>query len=196
MTVTTTEESLPLRERKRLRAMKRVQEEAVSRFLAEGFDPVTVEQIAEAADVSAMSVYRWFGTKEGLVIWDEFDPPILESIGRRLPGQPPLEAVRDAFVELLDDVYDRERDMALARAQLIYREPAVLAAADRNLRHLRSALSEMFTGESDLEPLQAEATAAIATALLEVAIDAWQRVDGTRPLHELIAELFDGHRHG
>ena len=176
--------------------MKRVQQEAVSRFLAEGFDVVTVEQIAEAADVSAMSVYRWFGTKEGLVTWDEFDPPILEAIGRRLPGQSPLEAVCDAFVELLDDVYDRERDMALARAQLIYREPAILAAADQNLRHLRSALTDMFAGESDLEPLRAEATAAIATALLEVAIDSWQRVDGTRPLRELIAELFDGHRHG
>lgn len=143
-----------------------------------------------------MSVYRWFGTKEGLVIWDEFDPPILEAIGRRLAGQPPLEAVRDAFVELLDDVYDRERDMALARAQLIYREPAVLAAADQNLRLLRSALTDMFGHASDLEPLRAEATAAIATALLEVAIEAWQRVDGTRPLGELIAELFDGHRHG
>jgi len=176
--------------------MKRVQEEAVTRFLAEGFDSVTVEQIAEAADVSAMSVYRWFGTKEGLVIWDEFDPPILEAIGRRLADQSPLEAVRHAFVELLDEVYDRERDIALARAQLIYREPAILAAADQNLRHLRSALTDMFAADTDLDPFRAETTAAIATALLEVAIGAWQRLDGTRPLRELIAELFDGHRHG
>lgn len=176
--------------------MKRVQAEAVTRFLSDGFDLVTVEQIAEAADVSAMSVYRWFGTKEGLVIWDEFDPPILQAIERRLADQPPLEAVREGFVELLDAVYDREREITLARAQLIYNEPAILAAANQNLRHLRGALTDLFVDGSDLDPLRAEATAAIATALLEVAIDAWQRSDGARPLGELIAELFDGHRHG
>lgn len=176
--------------------MKRVQREAVTRFVDQGFDAVTVEQIADAADVSAMSVYRWFGTKEGLVIWDEFDPPILGAIARHLADRPPLEAVRDAFVELLDEVYHRERDITLVRAQLIYREPAILAAADQNLRHLRGALTDIFVGDPGLDPLQAEATAAIATALLEVAIDAWQRADGARPLRELITELFDGHRHG
>src|ERR687892_608553 len=52
-----------LRDRKRLAAMKRVQQIAVARFLADGFDQVTVEEIAAAAEVSAMSVYRWFGAR-------------------------------------------------------------------------------------------------------------------------------------
>jgi AcrR family transcriptional regulator len=182
-----------LRERKRLRAMHRVQREAMRRFAADGFDAVTVEEIAAAAEVSPMSVYRWFGTKEALVIWDEFDPPILAAVDDRLAAQPPLDAVRDALVDLLDDVYDRERDLALDRARLIFAEPALLAAADRNGRVLRDALTGLFRGHGTPEP-EARIAAAVAGALLEEAIWTWQHHDGQRPLAELITATFATHR--
>jgi AcrR family transcriptional regulator len=175
--------------------MKRVQTEAVARFMAKGFDQVTVEEIASAADVSAMSVYRWFGTKEALVLWDEFDPPILAEVAARLADEPPLIAVRDAMVALLDDVYDRERALALDRARLVFREPALVAAGEQNARALRDALNELFlsrtnAGELDAGELDARAMAAVATALLSTAIEEWQRRDGLRPLAELITETF------
>jgi AcrR family transcriptional regulator len=180
-----------LRARKRLAAMKRVQTEAVARFVATGFDQTTVEEIAAAADVSAMSVYRWFGTKEALVIWDEFDPPILAEVAARLADAPPLVAVRDAMVVLLDDVYDRERALALDRAQLIFREPALLAAGEQNARALRDAFNELFVTRAGVSELDARAMAAVASALLSTAIEQWQRLDGRRPLAELITETFD-----
>lgn len=173
--------------------MRRVQQVAVRRFAAEGFDGVTIDGIAAAAEVSPMSVYRWFGTKEALVIWDEFDPPILAAVAGRLTSQPPLEAVRDAMVELLDDVYDRERDLALERARLIFAEPALLAAADRNLRLLRGALTEVVVAHGMAEA-DARVAAAVAAALLEEAIWTWQRDDGGRRLAELISETFAAHR--
>jgi len=182
-----------LRERKRLRAMKRVQHEAVTRFGERGFDDVTVEEIADAAEVSPMSVYRWFGTKEALVIWDEFDPPILAAVAERVPGDGPLAAVRDALVDLLDHVYDRERAISLQRAQLIHHEPALMAAADRNGRLLRTALAELFVDRGRLATDEAEVAAAVAVTLLEVAIDAWQRDDGRRPLAAHLAEAFATH---
>lgn len=194
MVVTTESESLPLRERKRLRAMRRVQREAVRRFAAAGFDRATVEEIAAAAEVSPMSVYRWFGTKEALVIWDEFDPPILAAVAERLgAGQRPLQAVRDALVDLLDEVYDRERDLALDRARLIFAEPALQAAADRNSRLLRDALAELFRTHG-APPPDARVAAAVASTLLEEAIWTWQHHEGRRPLAELIAETFATHR--
>ncbi|MBW3603572.1 MAG: TetR family transcriptional regulator [Actinobacteria bacterium] len=171
--------------------MKHVQREALQRFTDRGFDDVTVEEIADAAEVSAMSVYRWFGTKEALVIWDEFDPPILASVTERLTqGHPPLAAVRGALVALLDEVYDRERDLALARTQLIHREPALLAAATANGRALRDALTPVFAAHGQMTATRARVAATIATALLETAVDAWQREDGQRPLAELITESF------
>jgi AcrR family transcriptional regulator len=181
-----------LRERKRLAAMKLVQQVAVARFVAEGFDRVTVEQIAAAADVSAMSVYRWFGTKEALVVWDEFDPPILAEVTARLGSATPLGAVRDALIALLDDVYDRERELALDRARLIFTEPALLAAGERNSRALRDALRELFVNGAGCDDVTAHALAATATALLAVAIEQWQLHDGQRPLADLISEIFAG----
>lgn len=180
-----------LRERKRLAAMKRVQREAVSRFLADGFGRVTIEEIAGAAEVSAMSVYRWFGTKEALVLWDEFDPPILAEVARQLERHAPVVAVRNAMIAVLDDVYDRERDLALDRARLIFREPALVAAAEQNSRALRAALDAMFTEQAGLDAVGATAIAAVAVALLTVAIESWQDHDGERPLADLIAEIFD-----
>lgn len=193
MVVTNSSESLTLRDRKRLRAMKRVQREAVARFRDRGFDDVTVDEIAEAAEVSAMSVYRWFGTKEELVVWDEFDPPILAAVASRLPGDGALAAVRDALVGLLDEVYDRERANSLDRAQLIHREPALMAAADRNGRLLRAALADLFADPGGMADADARVAAAVAAVLLEVAIDAWQREDGRRPLATLLSEAFAAH---
>lgn len=189
MVVTNTSANLPLRERKRLVGMKRVQREAVERFLARGFDQVTVEEIAAATEVSPMSVYRWFGTKEALVIWDEFDPPILVEVERRLADQRPLAAVRDALMSILDEVWDRERELALDRARLIFREPALAAAAERNGRALQDAFAELYVA-AGVPAFDARALAAVAVALLGVAIDQWQRLGGERPLGELIQDGF------
>jgi AcrR family transcriptional regulator len=179
-----------LRDRKRLMAMKRVQQVAVARFLAEGYDRVTVEQIAAAADVSAMSVYRWFGSKEALVLWDEFDPPILAEVASRLDSRAPLTAVRDALVAVLDDVYDRERALALDRARLLFDEPALLAAGQRNARGLADALCGLFVTRAAVGDFDARVLAATATALLTVAIEQWQHHDGRRALADLITETF------
>jgi AcrR family transcriptional regulator len=189
MRVTNSLADLPLRERKRLTAMKRVQREAVERFGSRGFERVTVEEVAAAAEVSPMSVYRWFGTKEALVIWDEYDPPILDEVERRLMDQPPLAAVRDALMSILDEVYDRERELALDRARLIFREPALMASAERNSLALQDAFADRFVaaGVSDFD---ARALVAVAGALLRVAIEQWQRLDGARSLAELIRESF------
>ena len=63
-----------LRERKRYAAMRLVQEVALDLFDAHGYVDVTVERIAAASDISPSSVYRYFGTKEHIVLWDENDP--------------------------------------------------------------------------------------------------------------------------
>ena len=53
---------LGLRERKKAAAIRRIQEVAVAQFEEHGFDAVTIEQIAEHAEVSPSSIYRYFGT--------------------------------------------------------------------------------------------------------------------------------------
>jgi AcrR family transcriptional regulator len=194
--MTATQAALPAasasrRDRKRYEAMRRVQQRAVELFTARGFGAVTVEEIAEAADVSPVSVYRWFGTKEGVVLWDDYDPGIFAAIARRLEDQPPLEAVRDAVVAELDAVYDADRALVLARTQLIHREPALLAASMLNLRGMQAALADLFA-QADVgdDALTRTVVAGVATAVLAAAVDAWQAEDGRTPLATFVSAGF------
>ncbi|GAB3989365.1 TetR family transcriptional regulator [Actinoallomurus acanthiterrae] len=82
---------------------------AIDLFVERGFDNVTVAQIAAAADVSKMTVFNYFPTKEDLVL-----RPMEEHVGEparvvrdRAPGQSAVAALRDAFLAAL-----AERDAA------------------------------------------------------------------------------------
>ncbi|WP_405135966.1 TetR/AcrR family transcriptional regulator [Nocardia sp. NBC_01388] len=71
-------ESVSLWERRKVEAMSRIQRVALDLFDEYGYRDVTVERVAGAAGVSPSSIYRYFGTKEMLVLYDEADPQILE----------------------------------------------------------------------------------------------------------------------
>ena len=79
-----------LRERKRINAMRTIQERALDLFDERGFDAVTIEEIAAAAEVSPSSVYRYFGTKEGLLVADEFDSMSQEAVAEILDVNDPV----------------------------------------------------------------------------------------------------------
>ncbi|SCD65425.1 transcriptional regulator, TetR family, partial [Streptomyces sp. SolWspMP-sol7th] len=57
-----------LRERKRLQTYRHVSETAIALFLARGFDAVPVAEIAAVAGVSKPTLFRYFPTKEDLVL--------------------------------------------------------------------------------------------------------------------------------
>src|SRR6187431_1014357 len=79
-----------LRERRRRGAMRTIQERALDLFDERGFDAVTIEEIAAAAEVSPSSVYRYFGTKEGLIVADEFDTMSQEALEEILDLDDPV----------------------------------------------------------------------------------------------------------
>jgi AcrR family transcriptional regulator len=188
--VATPRSGLSLREQRRLRDMKRVQRVAVDLFAERGFAAVSVEQVATAAGVSPVSIYRWFGTKERLVLWDDYDPKLLNAIGEALEGRNPLDAVREGVVRALAHVYDADRELVLARTKLIYAEPSLLAAALVDSRHLEAALREMFAGGGLGDDFAAGVLAAAAVSVLTAAVDAWQAEQGRTPLAVLVEQGF------
>jgi AcrR family transcriptional regulator len=120
---------LPLRERKRLRAMRRIQTVALDLFDARGFDQVTIEDIARRCEVSASSVYRYFGTKEQLVIWDEYDPAAIEAIVAELDSYSPYEAVRRVIGSFVQVAFEQDEDRIRRRLHLAYSTPSIEAAS-------------------------------------------------------------------
>ena len=116
-------ETVSLRRRNRLAAMRSVQAIAVAMFESGGFEATAVEGVADASGVSTSTIYRYFGTKEMLVLWDERSEVVETELATRLATQSPVEAFRDAMVVAFGARQDR--DLFLRRLQLVYREQAI-----------------------------------------------------------------------
>lgn len=110
--------------------MHQVQEVAIALFMERGFDAVSIEQIAEAAEVSPSTVYRYFGTKEGLVIRDEYDEPFLTALRHYLTqGEDLVGAFTAAMDSIWEDHFVLEEASTRARMQLWFEVPSIRAAA-------------------------------------------------------------------
>jgi AcrR family transcriptional regulator len=88
---------------RKLQTRQRISDEATALFLARGFEEVTVDDVAAAANVSRMTVFNYFPRKEDLMLDRQDDlrmVPLREAIRTRQPGQGPVDALR-ALVENL-----------------------------------------------------------------------------------------------
>jgi AcrR family transcriptional regulator len=173
-----------LRERKRIAAMRRIQEVALDLFDARGFVDVSVEEIAEAADVSPSSVYRYFGTKEQLVLYDEVDVRFVDALRTELGERPPVEAVRHTISGLMAELFDRDDDLARRKVRYVFEEPALRAASlemtDAFVPGIAAALAEA-SGRS-AEDLDVQVIAAAIVWSLIAAVRHWHVTGSRRPL--------------
>jgi len=169
--------------------MRRVQTVALRLFGERGFDAVSVDEIARAADVGPATIYRNFGTKERVVLWDEYDPLLLEALARELKGGDVVEAARRALSSSLAQVYARDRLRILERALLGRVTPALQQASAAELRLLRRAIAEVL-GPVVRDRLEADVFAAALVGALEAAIDRWLDQGGEEPLPRCIDLAF------
>jgi len=180
------------RARRRLEAMRRVQEVALGLFEERGYAGVTVEEIATRAEVGAATVYRNFGTKERLVLWDEYDPMLLSAISERLGALGPLEATREGLIASLDEVYGEDRERILRRARLIEETPPLEAAMAADRTALARALTGVFLAKRACRSeLEAEVLAGAIAGLLDAAVRHWLRKQGRTPLRDVLQSAFD-----
>lgn len=140
-----------LRERKRRAAMHAILDAALDLFDERGYAAVSVEDVAERAGVSASSVYRYFGTKAGIVVTDSHDA----WLGRDLAA---LFADRD-----LTGSWDR---FALAYAEQVGAVEFDPAESGRLMRRLRYFFREPDVRLAHYEVLDAQA-AVVASALVD-----------------------------
>jgi AcrR family transcriptional regulator len=111
-----------LRERKKARTRTEIQRQALRLFQEQGFHATTVEQVAEAAEVSPSTVFRYFATKEDLAVLDDHLPlaaAVTRAFGAQAPELTAMQALRaalrTAFAGLPPDVRAArlERDVAM-----------------------------------------------------------------------------------
>jgi AcrR family transcriptional regulator len=132
-----------LRERKKARTRAAIQEHALRLFRERGYSATTVEQIAEAAEVSPSTFFRYFPTKEDVVAYDAWDPLVMEAWRAKSRDLGPIAAIRGAMVDVFGAVTPEQKSEMMSRGRLLYSEPDLRAAAVSEL--IRS--SQMIVDE-------------------------------------------------
>ncbi len=85
-----------LRERKKARTRAAIRQHALRLFREQGYAATTIEQIAAAAEVSPATFFRYFPTKEDVVLQDDFDIVTLAALQEQPAGLGPIAAFRGA----------------------------------------------------------------------------------------------------
>lgn len=178
---------LGLRERKKIQTRQAIRRTAYRLFDDQGYDATPVDQIAEEAEVSPSTVFRYFPTKEDIVLTDEYDPMIEESLRNRPADEPPVVALREALSEALLRIYTSDVDETWKRIRLIREVPALRGRMNEQsaetCRVLASALSERTGRPVDDLELRI-VTGAMLGALTE-AIFSWTDGGGAGTLEDL-----------
>lgn len=180
------------RERRRIRTMREIQTEALRLFGARGYDNTTIEQIAAAADISPRTFFRYFPTKEDVVLWDEYDAVIEDSLAQRPAGETPGELMRAITREAIAWQYARDPDRLLARHRILFAVPAVRARFVEFARDGIERLIGALRGErGESEDLKIHLTAIALLDAAGAALDTWQRSDGNKDLLVLLDHATD-----
>jgi AcrR family transcriptional regulator len=118
-----------LRERKKARTRASIREHALRLFREQGYTATRVEQIAEAAEVSPATFYRYFPTKEDVVLQDDLDVLTLDALEAQPSGLSPVAAVRAAVAEARAGFTEEERERFRQTTELTMAVPEIRARA-------------------------------------------------------------------
>ncbi len=118
-----------LRERKKARTRASIREHALRLFREQTYQGTTVEQIAAAAEVSPSTFFRYFPTKEDIVLQDDMDTRMIEALERQPADLGPLSAVRTATREMFTSYTQADLDLLGETTALTMTVPEVRARA-------------------------------------------------------------------
>jgi AcrR family transcriptional regulator len=163
---------LGLRERKKARTRAQLQEHALRLFREQGYEQTTVEQIAEAAEVSPTTVYRYFATKAELVLYDDLDERMISAFMRQPSDLSPIEALRRSVRSGFAGLAGNELELQRERERLLRTEPELRGAMlEEFVRTLHEIAGLLATRAH--RPPDDETVVAVAGAVIGVAIAAW-----------------------
>jgi AcrR family transcriptional regulator len=118
-----------LRERKKARTRASLREHALRLFRDQGYTATTVEQIAAAAEVSPSTFFRYFPTKEDLVLQDDMDTRMVEALGQQPPDLGAVAAARAAAKQVFASYTAADMDAIRETTRLTMTVPEVRARA-------------------------------------------------------------------
>lgn len=171
-----------LRERKRERTRQAISEAAITLFLRDGFDQVSVAQIAATAEISKPTLFKYFPTKEDLVVhrFADHQDEAAQVVTGRPAGQAPLAALHAHFLAGLarrDPVTGlNDHPQVLAFQRLVHTTDSLAARLTHYTARSQALLAEALA-RAGVEELTAELLAAQVLAVQRVlALRNWRQL--------------------
>ena len=177
-------------ERNRQAAYAEIEATAIRLFLEQGFEATTVDQIVAEAGISRRSFFRYFGTKEDILLGRLAGqgPQLQAALEARPPEEGPWEALRAALWTLQPIGSTPQEQIAIGR--MLHDTPSLRArSAEKHLGWQRLLAPEirrrLGADPDDGSDPRADAIVASALACLDVVGEIWARSNGTLDLGEL-----------
>ncbi|MEU5597354.1 TetR family transcriptional regulator [Streptomyces sp. NPDC020298] len=182
---------LGLRERKKQQTRQRIRREAYRLFAGNGYEATTVDQIAEAAEVSPSTFFRYFPTKEDVVLQDEYDPALAAALRARPADEPIVDAVLASLKGPVGQMIQQDRDDLLLRTRISFTDPAIRARTVAEQERSERAIAEVIAERAgrDAADLEVRCAAAAIIAVFTTLVRHWVEGDG----REDLAALYERH---
>lgn len=164
-------------ERKKIRTRAAIRQQALRLFREQGYDATTVEQIAEAAEVSPSTFFRYFPTKEDVVLQDDMDLLWAAAVRAQPPELSPMAAMRGAMHDVFAAMSPAQLEQLRESAELSMSVAAVRARSLDEFARTIGVVARLAGERAGRDPDDLEARA-FAGALLGVAMAAWFSASG------------------
>lgn len=186
-----------LRERKRRATIRSIQETALDLFDERGFAQVSVEEIAAETDVSPSSVYRYFGTKEGIILADDFDSLTDEELAELLGPNDLVGAVRAVAARFapLAAGADTKASFAQRRARYFFDEPSVRRASYQSLANASARIAPILANTGRLSAAEAYVASSALVFGYFAALEQWHQDPDANPIGDTLAGALEVLKH-
>jgi AcrR family transcriptional regulator len=194
MTVASLEHATGLRERKKQRTRDALVDAAFALFRRKGFEATTIDEIADAVDVSPRTFFRYFESKEdvALTLLDLQFSTIYEEFAARPAHEPVLTALRHATVAMMracedgTDGFDADRFTCVQK--MVRESPAVHARSLELCTNRLAELARHVAARMGVDPVtdpRPTLVAAAATTAVQTAMVVWRAAEPDVPTSEL-----------
>jgi AcrR family transcriptional regulator len=137
------EKNPPLRERTRRAVQKEITDAANTLFVEQGYEATTIDDIAAAVGMSQRSVFRYFPTKEDIVVgkFDFVADEMLGALRARPADEPVWESLRRVF-DLLVPYVDApgKHEVAEPMQRIVFSTPPLFASYLQKLQQMQDAV--------------------------------------------------------
>jgi AcrR family transcriptional regulator len=187
------------RERKKQRTREALIDAAFTLFAEKGFETTTVEEIADTVDVSSRTFFRYFSSKEDVVLTyqEEQFAALMEALAARPADEPVVTAMHRAGVAVIRACEEGEFGFDPAKfsciQQLMQNSPAVFSRSLENGQKKHAQITKLIAERMGVDPekdMRPHVAAATVSCTFQAAFEVW--IHGkTKTKAESFSDLLD-----